>query len=156
MKAYALFFLLLIAPLLLFASDTAQLNVNFTIPEFNDIVIKDASIDLTLTYNATPGNIYNTATAHTTYSINTSGGNKRIMASINQNMPEHTYLSILATAPNGAQSLSEITLTSSPQDIVTGILPTSQTNLLLTIKLKADIGAPTVVDARTITLSIMD
>lgn len=59
--------------------------------------------------------------ASTTYSIDIFDSNMKITGSIDTAMPAKTSLKVTLTAPTGATSLGQITLTTTNQDLITGL-----------------------------------
>jgi hypothetical protein len=81
------------------------------------------------------------------------------MASINRNMPNNMYLDIRAESPRDAVSHGYITLNTTQQVLVSKIpeMDFPQSNILLFVRFRADIGAPvSTPDNRTLTLTITD
>lgn len=87
----------------------------------------------------------------TTYSISTNGNNKKIVASLNQAMPDYTALKVQLAAPQGATSAGYVTLGTSAQDLVTGISKKRASGLEISYEFSAQIEAEPQSFSRTVT-----
>ena len=85
-----------------------------------------------------------------------SGTTKKIQASINSAMPAGVTMKIALAAPPGASSAGTITLTTTPQTVVTNVTNTSfSSNLSITYTLSATTAAGVVASAtKTVTLAV--
>jgi hypothetical protein len=92
----------------------------------------------------------------TTYDFTTNETNKKITAQLDVAMPADTSLKVTLGAPTGASS-SQVTLTASAQDAVTGISTVAQTGLGITYVMSATVAAGTfTLDSKTVTFTITE
>jgi hypothetical protein len=108
---------------------------------------------------AVPGSEPTSATdATTTYSIQTTPANRRITASLNFPMPANTDLYITLQPPTGANGMGAVSLTTTDQNLVTGIPHhTNQGGLGITYQFSATVQAGTVSStSRTVTFTVAD
>lgn len=94
----------------------------------------------------------------TTYNFTTSALlKKRITGKVNSALPAGVTLQLQLTAPSGASSAGAVTLTTTAQNLVTGIPPNATgTGLTMTYTLTGTVNASKVTNAnRNITLSII-
>jgi hypothetical protein len=99
----------------------------------------------------------NVSTAAAKYRVKVaSGTTKKIQASINSALPAGVVMTISLAAPPGATSAGTITLTTTPQPVVTNITNTSfSSNLTITYTLSATTAAGVVAAAnKTVTLAV--
>ncbi|MFZ3046687.1 MAG: hypothetical protein WA151_12305 [Desulfatirhabdiaceae bacterium] len=95
--------------------------------------------------------------ALTTYAITTNGINKKITGMINTPMPDYVTLKITLVAPTSGSSVSEVTLGTTPADLVTGISQLAESAKTITYKLTALTSAGVIPSAvKTVTLTIAD
>jgi len=96
--------------------------------------------------------------ATTTYRIETTTGNKKITGAINSAMPANTSLKVTLTAPTGAFSMLDITLTVTAKDLVIGIdNGTKESGLSISYEFSATVEAGVVsMSSKTVTFTIVD
>jgi len=138
------------------AADNIGQIVTFTVAAINEIVVSGnpgAMVINTATAGAEPDPVTN---ALTTYSITTNGTSKKITGSLDSAMPSNVTLQITMAAPTGATSLSEVSLSGSAADLVTGITQIVASAKTITYKLTATVAAGIIATAqtRTVTLTI--
>jgi hypothetical protein len=95
----------------------------------------------------------------TTWDITTNGATdgKKLTVVINTNMPANTTLEINLTAPTGATSSGDVTLSDTAVDAVTLIDSVAESGLSITYTLSALIAAGVVPqDTKTVTLTLTD
>jgi hypothetical protein len=138
------------------AADSAGQGVGVQVDPINEISV-----------SGSPGNlVINTATAgqqpvdasdnSTTYDITTNETNKKITAELDVAMPANTSLTVTLGAPTGASS-SQVTLTETAQDAVTGISTLAETGLGIGYVMSADVTAGTfALDSKTVTFTITE
>ena len=135
----------------------ATVEIIFSVPEITNLQINDATLMFHLNYDPNSSSLYESRNLTSTYNIQSTGTNKRIMAKLENNMPQNTFLELRADPPSGAASVGYVTLNAMPQQIVTGISNVNADNLLLNFRLRADIGAPVATNQRNrVTLTIQD
>lgn len=96
--------------------------------------------------------------ASTSYSIDITTSNKKITGAIDSAMPANTYLRVTLTAPSGASSVGQVTLSVTAQDLVTGLaIGMNESGLNITYEFSASIQAGIVPSAsKTVTFTIAD
>jgi hypothetical protein len=99
---------------------TANQTVNLQVDEIQQISVSGpATLHIT---TAVPGSGPRTVRdATTTYSVTSNDRTKKISARINASLPTGMALNLTATAPTGGASTGKKTLTTSDQDVVTGL-----------------------------------
>jgi hypothetical protein len=128
------------------AADTAIVNITINVLAENDISFSgDPS-----TFNVTPGTSPVTDTS-TTYGVITNLSNQRITAALTTGLPSGVSIAVNLAAPTGATSAGSVTLTTAPQNLVTGISQVSQSGLSVTYNVSA---TPTAAVANGITDTI--
>jgi hypothetical protein len=91
----------------------------------------------------------------TTYGISTNGSNRKITGELDSAMPAGTALQVNLSAPSGASSQGNSTLSPAPVDLVTGISSVSQDNLTITYTFSALVQAGVLGSgSRTVTLTL--
>lgn len=95
--------------------------------------------------------------ATTTYGVNITTDNMKITGAIDTAMPAQTTLKVTLAAPTGATSVGQATLSTSTQDLVTGLLiGTNQSGLSITYEFSATVEAGVIPSSsKTITLTII-
>jgi hypothetical protein len=135
-------------------SDTA--TVTYTI---SAVTLVEIGGDVSLTINdvnSIGGGLKND-TQSTTYAITNNAGSKKMVGKINSDMPSNTVLTLTASAPASGASAGAVTLTSSNQNLVTGIGAVNQTGVALSFGLSANVNAALVNGAsKTLTLTLVD
>jgi hypothetical protein len=93
----------------------------------------------------------------TTYDIYTNGTSQRITGEIDESMPSYTTLGIALETPSTGSSLGWVSLSTSPQNLVTGISTLSGTELEIGYEFSATIQAGRISeDYLVVTLTIAD
>ena len=93
-----------------------------------------------------------------TYDITNNAGadSKKLIGKINTSMPANTVLSVNVTAPSGALSADFVALTTSDQDLVTGIDNVNEAGVAISFKLEATVAAGIVASAtKTFTMTVV-
>ncbi|HUR20890.1 MAG TPA: hypothetical protein VMZ90_08800 [Vicinamibacterales bacterium] len=93
-----------------------------------------------------------------TYDITNNAGadSKKLIGKINTSMPANTVLSVNVTAPSGALSADFVALTTSDQDLVTGIDNVNESGVAISFKLEATVAAGVIASAtKTFTMTIV-
>lgn len=120
------------------------------------ITVSGDSGPLTIS-TATPGAPLDPASdASTTYSVTTTASGQKIVARLDTPMPAGVTLSIMLTAPGGAASAGEVTLSTTDQTVVGSIpAPSTYAGLTITYRLTASTSAgpiPTTASAVLLTV----
>ncbi len=92
----------------------------------------------------------------TKYHVVTNGTNKKIVGRINSDMPENTALKVQLAAPSGAQSQGLVTLSSTTQNLVTGITGLVAVNNSIHYEFSASPSVAPQTINRTVTLTLTD
>lgn len=148
-------FSLIMIPVQSYAATTATATVTYTVGTI-----------LALTVSGNPGAFtVNTATAgsqpasqtdtSTTYAVTTNGSATKLTAAVGAAMPTGVTLGVNAAAPTGATSAGNLNLTTTAQNMVTGIANLAQSGLTLTYTFTATTSAATVSNATaTVTYTV--
>lgn len=135
------------------SAQTATQTVSYEVAAVDQISV--AGSPSLVVNSATAGNALNSATAGGTYAITTNGTNRKITASIDTNMPSGVTLTVSLGAPTGASSAGTVTLSTTAQDVVTGITTVNESGLSIGYGLSASITAGVVAAAnKTVTYTI--
>jgi hypothetical protein len=106
--------------------------------------------------SGTAGSAPTSATASVTYAVTTNEVDRKITAQIDQTPPSGLTLSASLAAPSGGTSAGAVALSTSPQDMVTGISTLNASGLSLTYTLAATAAAGVVAPtSRTVTYTII-
>ena len=107
-----------------FAANTASHTVTVTVAAINELAISGGNITLTIN-SATAGSDPDDATDSTTCDLawTTNEASKKITAETDLAAPTFT-LKVTATSVSGGTAASEVTLSTTPADFVTGIATT--------------------------------
>lgn len=123
------------------ASNVATQTVTFSIDPITEISISGDPAPLTTT-TATAGNDpIDVTDTSTSYAVTTNGSSEKVTVSIDSPMPTGTMLCIMATAPVGATSVGSVDLSTSNQNLVTGITQVAQANLQVSYTFEATAAA---------------
>jgi hypothetical protein len=135
------------------SAQTATQTVSYEVAAVDQISVSGSPSLVVNT--ATAGSGLTSATAAGTYAVTTNGTNRKITASIDTNMPSGVTLSVSLGAPTGATSTGTVTLSTTAQDVVTGITTVNQSGLSVSYGLSADITAGVVAAGnKTVTYTI--
>jgi hypothetical protein len=139
-----------------FASDTTTQTVTFAVQAINELSVSGSPGALTVS-TATAGQAPNVVTDSTTsYSITTNEDDRKITGAINTAMPSGVTLTVALQAPVGSGSTAgPVVLTTTAQELVTGISRLNETGRGITYSLQATAAAGVVSSAsKTVTLTI--
>jgi hypothetical protein len=139
------------------AGDNDGQDLTYEVTAINEIAITDGSPSLTV--NAAVAGEQPTPVTGSggSYAITTNGTDKKITAAINTDMPSGLTLALTAGAPTNASANSEVSLSSTAAELVTGITQVAESGLALNYKLMALVTAGVVPSAtKTVTLTITD
>jgi hypothetical protein len=135
------------------SAQTATQTVSYEVAAVDQISV--AGSPSLVVNSATAGNALNSATAGGTYAVTTNGTNRKITASIDTNMPSGVTLTVSLGAPTGASSAGTVTLSTTAQDVVTGITTVNESGLSIGYGLSAAITAGVVAAGnKTVTYTI--
>lgn len=148
--------LLTTLPLAAQGQTTVTQTVTYEVQAINEIGL---NTPLTLVINAaTAGVLPDDATDDTTtYSITTNETGNKITARIDTAMPAGLVLKVRLDPPaqTGA-STGEVTLTTTPQDVVTGIGPATASKIRIFYTLSATAAVAPTSGQRSVTFTLMD
>ena len=135
------------------SAQTATQTVSYEVAAVDQISVSGSP---SLVVNAaTAGNALTAATASGTYAVTTNGSDRKITASIDSNLPTGVTLTVTLGAPTGATSAGAVTLSTTAQDVVTGISTVNESGLSIDYGLSASITAGVVpAGNRTVTYTV--
>ncbi len=152
--------LLFVTSLSLFGNENLQQTITFSVSARSSFSV---SVKNEMTQIFGPAPLFNldgedhSESITNYYAITTNEQNRKIMAYLDQNMPNGTSLVVYLTPPEGARSLGVIPLSATPIDLVIEISKVSQTGLPLTYTFSASEEAGDVpTTTRIITYMIVD
>lgn len=137
------------------AATTVSSTFTIQIDAIDTISISSSSISLTIN-SATAGSAPAAATnTSSTYAITTNGTNRRVYASIDSNIATTGLaLNIQLAAPTGATSSGVVTMSTTAQNLVTGISNQYQSGMLISYTLNCTINTPPTSASRTVTYTL--
>ncbi len=140
-----------------YSADNVAQTVTYEVQAINEITVSGNPGALVIS-TATAGSQPTAATdATTSYSVTTNGTNKKITGSIDTAMPANTSLLVTLTAPTGGSSAGQVTLSTTAQDLVTGISTLAESGLTISYEFTADAAAGVVASStKTVTLTVAD
>lgn len=135
------------------SAQTATQTVSYEVAAVNEISVS-GSPSLVIN-SATAGSGLSSASASATYAITTNETNRKVTAQIDSNMPSGVTLSVTLDAPTGGTSAGAVNLSTTAQDVVTGVSSINQSGLSITYGLSATVAAGVVAaDNKTVTYTI--
>lgn len=142
-------------PTLLLAQTSATAIVTFTISSISAISVSGNPAAFNIS-SVTPGDPPTSATdTSTTYAVTTNATGQKIQGSIDTAMPTGVTLAITLAAPSTGTSTGAVDMTTTPQNLVTGISNVAQSGIGITYTLSATAAAAPVASAtRTVTYTI--
>jgi hypothetical protein len=151
-RSFSLLAVLTVAGVHAAEAQTADQIVSYEVTAIDEISVAGTP---SLTVNgATAGAEPGSASASGTYSITTNGTGMKVTAEIDEAMPAGVVLTASRAAPAGATSAGAVTLSTTPQDAVTGVTQVSESGLDITYGLSATVTAGIVSGNRTVTYTI--
>ena len=157
-KFFALSMVLLVVVIgNVYAADNASQTVTYQVSSIDEISVSGNPSAL-IVNAAVPGSQPTAATdAATSYSITTNNSSRKITGGINSAMPSNTSLKVSLTAPTGGSSAGQVTLTTTAQDLVTGISTLAESGKSISYEFSATLAAGIISSSqRTVTLTIAD
>ncbi len=111
---------------------------------------------LTIT-TATAGSQPNVVTGSVGYSAALAfPGQMKVTALLNANMPANTTITVRLTAPSGGTSLGNVTLDTTPRDVVIAATPVFFTNVTIFYTFTGTVGAGVLpITTRTVTFTLL-
>lgn len=136
------------------SAQTGTQDVSFEVQAINEIAFT-GSPSLVIS-SATAGSAPTSATANATYAVTTNESSRKITAQINSAMPSGATLSVTLAAPAGGTSAGAVQLSTTAQDVVTGISTLNASGLNVTYGLAATAAAGVIpASTRTVTYTIV-
>jgi hypothetical protein len=134
---------------------TATQTVNFVIPEINALTVSGDPGTLTIVA-PTAGNLPEVVSdATTSYALTTNDQYGAIItASLDQAMPTGAVLTVNLTAPTGATSNGDVTLSAVPHTVVHGLSQIASSGNTITYKLDASALPVPANSSRTVTFTL--
>lgn len=134
-------------------AQTATQTVSYEVTAINEISVS-GSPSLVIN-DATAGSGLTSASASGTYAITTNQTNRKITAQLDSNMPSGVTLAVTLAAPTGGTSAGAVSLSTTAQDVVTGVSNVNQSGLSIGYTLSATVAAGVVpAGNRTVTYTI--
>jgi len=132
------------------AEDAVQQTITVRVDAINEVSLNG---DLnTLVIGSQKGSAANNAS----WAVTTNEINKRLLGSIDADMPPGVRLYIELEAPNKALSNGPVVLSTTPQDLVTGISRVAEDNLKVLYTLSAETDTCVKQWQRVLTLTLTD
>jgi opacity protein-like surface antigen len=135
------------------ASAQATQDVTINIQAINEISIAGGAHTMTIS-TATAGQAPDDVTWATTWAITTNQSNAKVSASIGSDMPSGVTLKVNLANPTNATSNGDVSLSSTAQELVTGITKLNESGLSLTYTASATALAGVQSVARTVTYTV--
>lgn len=134
-------------------AQTATQTVSYEVTAINEISVT-GSPSLVIN-DATAGSGLTSATASGTYAVTTNQTNRKITAQLDTSMPAGVTLSVALAAPTGGTSAGVVSLSTTAQDVVTGVSSVNESGLSIGYTLSATVAAGVVpAGNRTVTYTI--
>jgi hypothetical protein len=135
------------------SAQTATQTVSYEVTAVDQISV--AGSPSLVINGATAGSALTSATASGTYAVTTNGTNRKITASIDSDMPTGLTLTVTLGAPTGATSTGAVTLSTTDEDVVTGITEVNESGLSISYGLSAALTAGVVAAGnKTVTYTV--
>lgn len=143
------------ASMIVMAGATATQTVTYSVSAINELSVSGDPPSLTVS-TATAGSAPITVTtASTRYAVTTNMIGSKITGAIDTAMPTGVTLAVSLAQPAGGTSAGTVTLTDTPQDLVTNITRLNETGKTITYALSAASNAGVVPSAaKSVTLTI--
>lgn len=156
LKILAVAILILLGVTRTASAQTANQVVTIVVANINVISVSSGSLTLTIN-TATPGSAPTDAVqSATSYSLTTNGAAMKITADLGAAYASGISLALNLAAPSGATSAGSIVLTTTAQDLVTGISNLNESTVGITYTASATTAAAPngAGEAQTVTLTI--
>jgi len=137
---------------LVLAGNIAQQKITYQIDPINEISINGGSNALAISFDKDSQNSSGTAN----WAISTNETNKRVVGILDADLPPGVELYVELEAPKASLSNGSVSLSTNPQDLVTGINRVAQDNLKIGYKLTAEIESSGTELQRVLTLVLTD
>ena len=134
------------------AQSTTQ-DITINVSAINKIAISGGAHTMTIN-TATAGQAPDDVVWSTSWAITTNQTGSKVVASIGSDMPTGVTLTVDMAEPTGATPAGATALTSTPQELVTGITKLNESGLGLTYTASATAAAGVQSVARTVTYTV--
>jgi hypothetical protein len=137
------------------ASNLATQTVSFTVPDICAIGVSGNPGTLTITVpnaGSTPDVVSDTST---TYALS-ANSTTQITAAVDTDLPTGVVLKVHLAAPTGGSSAGDVTLSATPQTVVSEIPAIASSGNTITYKLDASALPAPVNDSRTVTFTLSE
>ena len=139
-------------------AQSSTATVNYEVQAITLLTLSGSATVTITTGTAGTGLTDVTDSAGVTYAITNNAGadSKKLVGSLDTSMPANTTLSAAVTAPTGGASAGFVALTTSDQDLVTGIDNVAESSIGVSFKLHATVAAGIVAsDSKTFTMTVL-
>ncbi|MGV8118138.1 MAG: hypothetical protein AB2L14_00090 [Candidatus Xenobiia bacterium LiM19] len=116
------------------ATGTASCTFSLAISAINELSISGSTITLTIVDPGTPTDPAAASDSSTKFNITTNSVNTKIKAKLDTASPTGTTLTLSLQAPGTSTSNGDIDLTTTDQDVVTGIVRNASIDNVITYK----------------------
>ncbi|MGB2697872.1 MAG: hypothetical protein WBD28_08470 [Candidatus Zixiibacteriota bacterium] len=135
---------------LVLAGNIAQQKVNYRIESINEISINEGINSLVMSFDDSK------TEGRAKWAITTNENNKRVVGSLDEDLPPGLKLYVELQAPEGSLSKNPVNMSTNPQDLVTHISRVAQGDLNITYKLVTEPNISKIELRRVLTIVLMD
>jgi hypothetical protein len=132
------------------AGNTAQQKVTYRIDPINKISINQRTNSLVVSFDDTK------TEGKAKWAITTNENNKRVVGSLDEDMPDGLLLYVELQAPEGSKSNGPVNMSANPQDLVNNISRVAKGDLNITYKLVAEPKIEKIEIQRVLTIVLVD
>ncbi|MEO8560637.1 MAG: hypothetical protein ABI601_01090 [bacterium] len=137
------------------AAQTATQTVTFRVNPISEIAISGAPAPIVVDAPRTSETRTHATMGGTSYAITTNEENQKIVAALDQPMPNGVQLAVALGAPRGARSRGDVELSTRAVDVVTSIQPGASRALPITYTLSAsDVARRGATGTRIVTYTV--
>jgi opacity protein-like surface antigen len=134
-------------------AQSATQDITISVQAINKIAISGGAHTMTIN-TATAGQAPDDVVWSTSWDITTNQTGSKVVAAIGSDMPSGVTLKVNMAEPTNATSAGDVSLTSTPQELVTGISKLNESALGITYTASATALAGVQTVARTVTYTI--
>ncbi len=135
---------------LVLAGNTAQQKVTYRIDPINEISINQGENSLLLSFDDSK------TEGRNKWAITTNEDNKRVVGSLDADLPPGVKLYVELEAPEGSVSNGSVSMSTNPQDLVTHISRVAKGDLNITYKLVTESNINKIEIQRVLTIVLVD
>ena len=150
MRFSLVLFLVFATSSLIMADNVTQQKVTYRIDPINEISINQGINSLIMAFDDSRNE------GKATWAITTNENNKRVMGSLDEEMPPGIKLFLELQAPQGSESNGPVNMSTDPQDLVTNISRVAQGDLNIKYKLIAESNIEKIEIQRVLTIVLVD